>query len=232
MLNESPGNVLVRSKEEMHSSTDLNSRNNLIRRLNRSKDARARFVDSHLSKGIAFQIQALRDEKGWSQQELAERIGSNQNAVYRLENPNYGKPTLTTLKKVAAAFDVAVVVRFISFGQFVDWLTETPYAELGLRPEALAVPSFDDDEGLRAHGPQTVDTPTDLPVSQSWGPSGQLFLDSNVPAAIQRLDDQADIAGNESRGPQDVPFPTVEQKAGGVEHEAVGSFAGQGHRLC
>src|SRR5437016_3266110 len=142
MLNESPGNVLVRSKEEMHSSTDLNSRNNLIRRLNRSKDARARFVDSHLSKGIAFQIQALRDEKGWSQQELAERIGSNQNAVYRLENPNYGKPTLTTLKKVAAAFDVAVVVRFISFGQFVDWLTETPYAELGLRPEALAVPSF------------------------------------------------------------------------------------------
>jgi transcriptional regulator with XRE-family HTH domain len=108
----------------------------------KSKDARIRFVDSHLSKGIAFQTQALRDNEEWSQQQLADELGSNQNAVYRLENPNYGKQTLTTLKKVAAVFDVALVVRFVPFSQLVDWVSGTPHVDPGLGPSTLGVPSF------------------------------------------------------------------------------------------
>jgi transcriptional regulator with XRE-family HTH domain len=108
----------------------------------KGKDARIRFVDSHLSKGIAFQTQALRDKKEWSQQQLADKLGSNQNAVYRLENPNYGKQTLTTLKKVAAVFDVALVVRFVPFSQLVDWVSGTPRVDPGLGLSTLDVPSF------------------------------------------------------------------------------------------
>src|SRR6266853_221527 len=68
-------------------STSLNSKSSLIQRLRRGRNARARFVDSNVSKTIAFQTRSLRDKEGWSQQRLAEEIGSNQNAIYRAENP-------------------------------------------------------------------------------------------------------------------------------------------------
>lgn len=69
----------------------------------------------------------------------------NQNAISRLENPNYGKPTITTLKRIATAFDVALVVRFVPISQLVDWVSGTPRIDLGLNPLALAVPSFDEE---------------------------------------------------------------------------------------
>jgi transcriptional regulator with XRE-family HTH domain len=109
----------------------------------RGKDARVKFVDSHLKKGIAFQVQALRGREKWTQEQLAAKLGSNQNAVYRLENPNYGKQTITTLKKVAAVFDVALVVRLVPFSQLVDWVSRTPHLDPGLTPNALEVPDFE-----------------------------------------------------------------------------------------
>ncbi len=131
------------SKEQQ--SIDLDSTADLIRRLMRNQAARIRFVDSHLAKGVAFQIQSMRAKNDWSQEELGQRLGSNQNAVYRLENPDYGKQTITTLKRVAAAFDVALVVRFVPFSQLVDWVGGKPYIDPGLSEHALAVPSFEDE---------------------------------------------------------------------------------------
>src|SRR5205807_1878719 len=104
--------------------------------------ARARFVESHLNKGLSFQIRGLRDREGWNQQTLAEKLGSNQNAVSRLENPNYGRATITTLKKTAAAFDVALIVRFVPFSQLIDWVSGIPFVDPGLNPDTLEVPSF------------------------------------------------------------------------------------------
>ena len=65
--------------------------------------------------------------------------------IYRLENPSYGKPTVSTLKRIAAAFDVALIVRFVPFGQLIDWATGTPFVDNGLSPESLAVPSFSEE---------------------------------------------------------------------------------------
>jgi transcriptional regulator with XRE-family HTH domain len=103
-------------------------------------------VESHISKTLAFQIRSLRDKEGWSQQRLAELVGSNQNAIYRAENPNYGKQTITTLKKIAAAFDVALVVRFVPFSELLDWVSGTPHVNDGLNSKALDVPNFDAEE--------------------------------------------------------------------------------------
>jgi transcriptional regulator with XRE-family HTH domain len=114
--------------------------------LRRSVHARVQFVESHISKILAFQIRALREREGWSQQKLAEKIGSNQNAVYRAENPNYGKQTLTTLRKIAAAFDVALVVRFVPFSELLDWVSGTPRTLNGLATVALVVPNFEREE--------------------------------------------------------------------------------------
>lgn len=112
-------------------------------RLRRGREVRTRFVESNLSKNLAFQLRSLRDREDWSQEQLAEQVGMNQNAISRLENPFYGKATLTTLKRLAQAFDVALIVRFVPFGELVDWVSSTPRVNTGLSTEALNVPSFE-----------------------------------------------------------------------------------------
>lgn len=145
MVNKSQETASHNSKEKKQPSNI--SADALICRLMKGRDARIRFVDSHVSKNIAFQIQSLRARRGWSQPRLAEELGTNQNAVYRLENPSYGKPTITTLKKVAAAFDVALIVRFVPFSELVDWVRGIPHWAPGLSPESLSVEDFEHDVG-------------------------------------------------------------------------------------
>lgn len=90
----------------------------------------------------------MRDSKNWNQEQLAERVGMNQNAVSRLENPFYGKATLTTLKRLAEAFDVALIVRFAPFGELIDWVSGAPRINTGLSHEALNVSSFEPETEL------------------------------------------------------------------------------------
>ncbi|GEM_PF-1406319 len=56
---------------------------------------------------LALTIRKLRTEKGWSQADLANAIGTKQSAIARLENAEYpGKPNISTLEKIANALDV------------------------------------------------------------------------------------------------------------------------------
>jgi transcriptional regulator with XRE-family HTH domain len=104
-----------------------------------------------LAEGIAFQIRATRDKRKMTQAELARDSGMTQNNLSRLESPDYGKQTISSLKRIADALDVALVVRFVPFSQYIDWLSATPYLDEGIRPEALAVPSFEDEESSGRH---------------------------------------------------------------------------------
>lgn len=126
----------------------LSSKPDLIARLRRGKSTREAFVESHLAKTTASQIRAIRDRLEWSQQELADKVGMTQNAISRLESLHYGKATLTTLKRIAAAFDVALIVRFVPFSELVDWVSATPRVSKGLTTEAMAVPTFSMEEEL------------------------------------------------------------------------------------
>lgn len=127
----------------------LNSREKLLERISRGPEARARLVESHLGKNLAFQLRALRDREQWSQSELARKLGMTQNAISRLESPNYGKATLTTLKRLAAAFDVALTVRFVPFSQFINWVSGTPFLDYGLSSESIMPANFERDYVLR-----------------------------------------------------------------------------------
>lgn len=138
--------VLRNSKLERPGSGNLNSRKALIARLRRGEAARSQFVESNLTKAIVFQLRATRDRLGWSQERLAEKVGMNQNAISRLESPGYGKPTITTLKRLAAAMDVGLVVHFVPFSQMVDWASGTPRVDRGLSSDSLAVPAFSMEE--------------------------------------------------------------------------------------
>jgi len=94
----------------------------------------------------------LRDREKWTQEEFANQLGiKHQNNVSaRLENPNYGKHTLTTLKKIAAACDVGLVVWFIPFSRLVNWATGTSYRDTGLSPAFYNIPAFDKDPEILA----------------------------------------------------------------------------------
>jgi len=115
----------------------MNKRDKLIARL-KNKQYRDGFVAAHIKIGIPFQIRALREQRGWTQKELAERIGSNQAWIAQIENPNYSGFSLKTLSKLASIFDIGLIVRFVPFGNLVQW-------ELELSPNSLKIDSFDQD---------------------------------------------------------------------------------------
>lgn len=114
-----------------------------MKKLSKGREDRAKFVESQISQQIAAQIRAMRLRNKLSQPELAEKIGTSQNQIYRLEKPKTAKPKLLTLKRLAEAFDVGLVVRFVPFSQFTAWLSGTPYLDRGLSTSALYVPGFD-----------------------------------------------------------------------------------------
>ncbi len=104
-----------------------NSRNRLLRDL-QDKEARDAYVEGHVRAGVAYQIRAMRDTEGWSQRKLGQRMGSKpeaaQAAIARLENPDYGRFSVSTLLEVASAFDVALMVRFVAFGNLLRHVTD------------------------------------------------------------------------------------------------------------
>lgn len=92
-------------------------------------------VDDLVGTGLAFQIRQLRNARTLTQKALADQIGNNQVTISQWENPNYGKYSLSSLKELAAAFDVGLLVRFVSFGELADWTID-------VSPERLVPKSY------------------------------------------------------------------------------------------
>jgi len=61
---------------------------------------------------LARQVLHLRLERGWTQQELAERAGTKQANISRLENARLN-PSVEMLQKIADAFGVELAVVFV-----------------------------------------------------------------------------------------------------------------------
>lgn len=80
------------------------------------KDYRDLYMDQTVRSWLARQVRVLREDRGWSQQDLAEATGLKQSAVSRLEDPDYGRYTLSTLLKLRSAFDVGLEVKFVEYG--------------------------------------------------------------------------------------------------------------------
>lgn len=78
------------------------------------------FVDSFLNASIATQIKVLRQQRGWTQKQLASEAGMEQSRISLLENVNYDKWSISTLKKLAEAFDITLNVSFEAFTDKID----------------------------------------------------------------------------------------------------------------
>jgi transcriptional regulator with XRE-family HTH domain len=100
--------------------------------------ARNAYVQAEVTTALAHQIRSIRCQRGWSQSDLAKRLGTTQAAVSRLEDPSYGRFTLKTLLDLSRVFDTGLNVAFVSF---VTMLHETYLPKLEVRQ----VPSFDEE---------------------------------------------------------------------------------------
>ncbi len=74
-------------------------------------DFAARFKKAGEAWDVALQIAALRREYGLSQKELAERVGTSQQQISRLESPTYEGHSLSMLRRVAAVLGATVQVK-------------------------------------------------------------------------------------------------------------------------
>ena len=61
---------------------------------------------------VATEIAFFREKAGFTQNELATRTGTSQSAIARLENPNYQHYSLKTLRKIAEALNLELVVSY------------------------------------------------------------------------------------------------------------------------
>lgn len=133
-----------------------------INRLKR-KGFRDAFVRSHLTHGLAHQIRTLRIQRNWTQEELAQKLGlKTQSAVARLENPSYGRLSIATLLKLSSVFDVALSVRFVSYGKFLYEREDVSPAELSAESFEVEMPRIIEALEIAAH-PTSISTSYESP---------------------------------------------------------------------
>ena len=64
---------------------------------------------------LAVQFRWMRSERGWTQSDVAKRVGVSQQQIAKLEDPD-ANPTIETITKVAKAFDMNLLVSFQKAG--------------------------------------------------------------------------------------------------------------------
>lgn len=123
------------------------------------KEYRDGYMQTQVRAGIVFQIQALRDKFGYSQTRFAEVTGKKQSVISRLENTGYGRVTVQTLLDIASSLNVALLVKFVSYPEFISRNQDMSVA--GLQVETI-------DESLNSFAGRTANLANPERVSQGY----------------------------------------------------------------
>lgn len=102
-----------------------------------SKEYRDAYVESSTYSWLAYQIRALRKQRGWTQEHLAHVAKIDTTTIGRMENPDNDSIRISTLLKLASAFDIAFTARFTDFQGLAA-------AQSDLTPRAMRVEPYDD----------------------------------------------------------------------------------------
>ncbi len=100
------------------------------------KEYRHGLVNAQIEVDLPLQIRALRKQLELTQPELAEQAGMKQSRISAMEKPGGAHFTLETVRRLAKAFDVALVVRFAPFSELLDWSKH-------FSPDDFVVPTFE-----------------------------------------------------------------------------------------
>lgn len=106
------------------------------------KEARTEYADEFLDASVALQIKTLRQSRDWTQQQLAELAGMKQSRISTMEKVDYASWSIKTLRRLARAFDLPLVVRFESWGNLFEDI-------IRLNRSSLERPTFENDPVFR-----------------------------------------------------------------------------------
>ena len=133
--------------------------NELVEQLKKDledEEARYAYTDTVTNAFVSAQIKALREERGFNQEELAALIGTKQSGISRLEKSDYSAWKVETLRKLAKALGVRLRIRFEGFGTLVEEIK-------GFDDSNLLPKKFEDDPvfhpPLRVRRPRTKRQP-------------------------------------------------------------------------
>lgn len=115
----------------------MKTRQRLLERF-RNKRYRRAYVDTFTDAAIATQIKALREQRRLTQGDLAKLCGLKQSQISAFEDVDNSSWTVRTLKKLAKAFDLVLVVKFESYGNVLPDID-------AFGRSALERPSFEED---------------------------------------------------------------------------------------
>lgn len=102
------------------------------------------YVESHAISRIAAQVHVLRKQRRWSQQKLAELSGIAQERISKIENGDFTSLTMSSLNKLARAFDVDVRVAFEAFSAGILDVINLSKEKLEVLPREEDLASLDD----------------------------------------------------------------------------------------
>lgn len=85
------------------------------------REYRHALATAQFKRFVPFQIGALRKERGWSQQLLAERAEVTQGVISKAEDPDNGNLAVNTILRIANGLDVVFVGQFMSYAEFDSW---------------------------------------------------------------------------------------------------------------
>jgi transcriptional regulator with XRE-family HTH domain len=160
------------------------------------KEYRDGFLRSQIGSGIAYQIQALRSKLRMTQQQFAEATGKPQTVISRLENSAEGAVTVRTLLDIATGANVALVVQFVAYPEFIARTEDM--TDVALQPETI----FETLE--REAAPQLVERHNNFDLA-GWNPTSDLQADqarSNEPPQIPGLGGRAPSEQEVERQPK------------------------------
>lgn len=154
----------------------------------KGKRYRDNFVSAQISATVAAQIQTMREARGWLQKDLGERAHMSPARISVMENPSYENHTIKTLKRLASAFDVALIIKFAPFNELASWVAS-------VSPEKLNAVSFEDDQ-LGAEESQEKAIVVKLaPIPESeWRHGQDNSHIRNVGTAAVTLETRSDIS--------------------------------------
>jgi len=101
---------MTKNKKKTSSAVEI-----LNRRYYEGKPDRiAELEEARAEDELARQIYDLREKAGLTQEKLAKLVGTTPSVISRLEDSEYEGHSLTMLKRIAAAMDKRVEIRFVS----------------------------------------------------------------------------------------------------------------------
>lgn len=88
-------------------------------------DFLARFEKASRAWDVALQLAALRRARGLTQRQVAEMLGTRQQAIARLEDPSYSNQSLAMVRRYAAALNALVDVVVVPNEQATQYEAES-----------------------------------------------------------------------------------------------------------